>query len=253
MVREGVMTTATVVLTGDDVYEDLFGAGVELQGLLAAEGLATRVRIGTGSLGRDETTTDVLIALYRAAGDLGPRERAGLREAVAAGAGLLAVHSTAYFDDGATADAELAELIGARYLDHGPQPHESRYTVRLAEHPITAGVEPFDLQHEHYRLAVRPGSDVLAWRDAPYGREPLVTAHRYGQGRVCYLQFGHDLRAWASSGVRALVAGAARWLVAPPAAEPVPAAVPAAAARGPGGAPGTAPTRPTETESSDTP
>ncbi|MFF2050091.1 ThuA domain-containing protein [Leifsonia sp. NPDC058194] len=218
--------TATVVLTGDDVYEDLFGAGVELQGLLAAEGLATRVRIGCGTLGSDDRPGDAVIALYRAAGDLGAREREGLREAVAAGAGLLAVHSTAYFDDGPAEDDALAALIGARYLDHGPQPHESRYRVHLAAHPVTDGVAPFDLAHEHYRLQVRPGAEVLAWRDAPYGREPLVTAHRYGRGRVCYLQFGHDLRAWASGGVRALVAGAARWL-----AEPA-----------------SAPTRPTETE-----
>lgn len=227
------MTTATVVLTGDDVYEDLFGAGVELQELLAEEGLATRVRIGCGSLASG-APGDAVIALYRAAGDLGPRERAGLQDAVAAGTGLLAVHSTAYFDDGAEADDALAGLIGARYLDHGPRPHESRYRVHLAEHPVTAGVEPFDLEHEHYRLALQPGADVLAWREAPYGREPLVTAHRYGRGRVCYLQFGHDLRAWASEGVRALVAGAARWLT-----EPTAASTPAST---------TDPTRPTETE-----
>lgn len=238
--------TATVVLTGDDVYEDLFGAGVELQGLLAAEGLATRVRIGCGALGLDDPREDAVIALYRAAGDLGPRERAGLQEAVAAGAGLLAVHSTAYFDDGPAEDAALAELIGAQYLDHGPQPHESRYRVNLAAHPVTAGVEPFELEHEHYRLDVRPGAEVLAWRDAPYGREPLVTAHRYGRGRVCYLQFGHDLRAWASTGVRALVAGAARWLAEPgTAAAAVPGPVPAPATPA---TPATPSTRPTETE-----
>jgi len=234
LVKGDVMTTATVVLTGDDVYEDLFGAGVELQELLAEEGLVTRVRIGCGSLASGAPGDDAVIALYRAAGDLGPRERAGLQDAVAAGTGLLAVHSTAYFDDGAEADDALAGLIGARYLDHGPRPHESRYRVHLAEHPVTAGVEPFDLEHEHYRLALQPGADVLAWREAPYGREPLVTAHRYGRGRVCYLQFGHDLRAWASEGVRALVAGAARWLT-----EPTAASTPAST---------TDPTRPTETE-----
>lgn len=205
------MGTATVMLAGDDVYEDLFGAGVELQALLADEGLATRVRIGAGAL--RERTDDTVIALYRAAGELGEAERRGLEDAVAAGAGLLAVHSTAYFEDDA-----LADVIGARYVDHGPLPHESTFTVQLAPHPVTAGVEPFDVSHEHYRLEVRPGVDVLAWRDTSYGREPLVTAHAYGRGRVCYLQFGHDLRAWATTGVRALVANAASWLAEPHAA-----------------------------------
>jgi hypothetical protein len=214
--------TATVMLVGDDVYEDLFGAGVELQALFAQEGLATRVRVGAGSLrdtsaegGRPGAAGDDVIALYRAAGELGDSERRGLEHAVAGGAGLLAVHSTAYLEDDA-----LVPVIGARYLDHGPQPHESRFAVELAPHPVTDGVEPFELEHEHYRLAVEPGVDVLAWRDAPYGREPLVTAHAYGRGRVCYLQFGHDLRAWGSPQVRRLVTNAARWLAAPTTTRP---------------------------------
>ncbi|MDN4598968.1 ThuA domain-containing protein [Leifsonia virtsii] len=208
------MATATVMLVGDDVYEDLFGAGVELQALLAEEGLATRVRIGAGAL-RDAQTADGVIALYRAAGELDDAERRGLEEAVSGGAGLLAVHSTAYLEDD-----ELAPVIGARYVDHGPRPHESRFAVQLAPHPVTAGVAPFQLEHEHYRLAVQPGVDVLAWREAPYGREPLVTAHSYGRGRVCYLQFGHDLRAWGEPEVRRLVTNAARWLAAPTTTRP---------------------------------
>jgi type 1 glutamine amidotransferase len=217
--------TATVVLGGDDVYEDLFGAGIELQDLLAAEGLATRVRVGCGSLRDRADAGDAVIALYRAAGDLGPAERRGLREAVARGAGLLAIHSTAYDEDG-DRDDSLTALIGARYLDHGPTPHESRFAVQLAAHSVTEGIAPFELEHEHYRLAVRPDAEVLAWRQAPYGREPLVTVRRYGAGRVCYLQFGHDLRAWAASGVRALVAGAARWLAAPEPGGPTRSATP---------------------------
>jgi hypothetical protein len=233
--------TAKVLLAGDDVYEDLFGAGVELQALLADEGLATRVRIGSGSLrGQGD---DAVIALYRAAGELGEAERRGLEEAVAGGAGLLAVHSTAYFDDDA-----LADVIGARYLDHGPTPHESTFTVQLAPHPVTDGVEPFAVAHEHYRLAVQPGVDVLAWRDTAYGREPLVTAHSYGKGRVCYLQFGHDLRAWASTGVRALVANAARWLAEPARAAAGP---PTAGSLGPDApSPQASPARPADTEDS---
>lgn len=207
--------TATVMLVGDDVYEDLFGAGVELQALLAEEGLATRVRIGAGAL-RDTQTADGVIALYRAAGELDRAERRGLQRAVADGAGLLAIHSTAYLEDD-----DLVPVIGARYVDHGPHPHESRFAVQLASHPVTAGVAPFQLEHEHYRLAVEPGVDVLAWRDAPYGREPLVTAHSYGRGRVCYLQFGHDLRAWGEPEVRRLVTNAARWLAAPTTTRPI--------------------------------
>jgi type 1 glutamine amidotransferase len=200
-------TTAQVVIAGDDVYEDLFTASVELQDLLATDGFLTRVRMGTALFA--QPVDDDLIVLYRASGRFTDEERDGLAEAVAGGAGLLAIHSTAVFDD----DPELLRLFGARYTEHGPQPHESRFRVQPAEgHPETAGLTPFDLTHEHYRLELADGVDVLAWREAPYGREPLVTAHRYGAGRVCFVQFGHDLRVWDEPRVRDIITTAAAWL-----------------------------------------
>ncbi|MFF1877241.1 ThuA domain-containing protein [Leifsonia sp. NPDC058230] len=200
--------TAQVVIAGDDVYEDLFTASVELQDLLASAGFVTRVRMGTGLFAHP--LSDDLIVLYRAAGTFTPAEQRGLADAVAAGAGLLAIHSTAVFD----ADADLLALVGARYVDHGPQPHESRFRVDLAAHPVTAGLDPFELTHEHYRTEPADGVEVVAWREAPYGAEPLVVAHEYGAGRVCFVQFGHDLRVWDEPGVRATVMNAAAWLTA---------------------------------------
>ncbi|GAA1449201.1 ThuA domain-containing protein [Leifsonia poae] len=198
--------TAQVVIAGDDVYEDLFTASVELQDILAAAGFVARVRIGTACLA--EPLDDDLVVLYRAAGTFTAAERAGLAAAVSRGSGLLAVHSTAFFDD----DQELARLIGARFVDHGPLPHESRFGVALAGHPMTSAVEPFELTHEHYRLSLADGVEVLADRVSADGREPLVTAHRFGRGRVCFVQFGHDMRAWAEPGVRAILTEAADWL-----------------------------------------
>lgn len=198
--------TAQVVIAGDDVYEDLFTASVELQDLLAGAGFVTRVRVGTAVFAHP---IDVdLIVLYRASGAFTAAEQRGLMDAVAAGAGLLAIHSTAFFEP----SADLLGLIGTRYLDHGPVPHESRFPVAFAEHPVSAGVEPFELTHEHYRVEIVDGVDVVAWRDAPYGTEPLVTAHEYGAGRVCFVQFGHDLRVWDEPGVRSIVGNAAAWL-----------------------------------------
>lgn len=200
------LRTAQVVIAGDDVYEDLFTASVELQDLLSAAGFVTRVRMGT-ALFAHPVDAD-LIVLYRASGAFTAAEQRGLMDAVAAGAGLLAIHSTAFFEQ----DSELLALFGARYVDHGPVPHESRFPVVLAAHPVTAGVEPFELTHEHYRVETASGVEVVAWRNAAYGAEPLVTGHRYGAGRVCFVQFGHDLRVWDEQGVRSIVRNAARWL-----------------------------------------
>jgi type 1 glutamine amidotransferase len=209
MATSGIATgirTAQVVIAGNDVYEDLLTASVELQDLLASAGFVTRVRMGT-ALFAQPLDEDVIV-FYRAAGSFTEAEQRGLADAVAAGTGLLAIHSTAVFD----VDPDLLALFGARYAEHGPAPHESRFRVELAEHPVTAGLDPFELTHEHYRTELADGAQVVAWRDAPYGAEPLVVAHEYGAGRVCFVQFGHDLRMWDEPGVRETVSNAAAWV-----------------------------------------
>lgn len=208
------MRTAQVVIAGDDVYEDLFTASVELQDLLSAAGFVTRVRMGTALF--EHPVDDDLIVLYRAAGDFSPAEQRGLSDSVAGGAGLLSVHSSAVFDS----TPELLSLFGARYVEHGPAPHETRFEVRLGEHPVTAGVSEFELTHEHYRVELADGTDVAAWRETPYGAEPLVATRAYGAGRICFVQFGHDLRVWDEPAVRDIVANAAAWLAPASASEP---------------------------------
>jgi hypothetical protein len=200
--------TALVVVTGDDVYEDLFTAVDQLRDLLTAEGFVTRTAIGTDRLA--DAGADDLIVLYTAAGRFTVAQRQGLARAVETGAGLLAVHSTAVLTS--PPDQELFELIGSRYVSHGPPPHESRLRVRLdPDHELTRGIEPFELTHEHYRLVTAPDVRVLAWRTTADGPEPLVHVRAHGRGRVCYLQFGHDRRAWGEPAVRQLFRRAARW------------------------------------------
>ncbi|MEW2522013.1 ThuA domain-containing protein [Actinacidiphila alni] len=195
--------TALVVLGGDDVYEDLFTAASELRALLTDEGFVTRTALGTGRLETGHGAA--LIVLYTAAGRFTADQRAALADAVRRGAGLVALHST-------TVDAALFDLIGSRYVSHGPPPHESRFTVTLdGDHELTAGIDPFELTHEHYHVATAPGVRVLARRATRDGTEPLLHVREFGDGRVCYLQLGHDMRAWGEPAVRLLVRRAARW------------------------------------------
>jgi uncharacterized protein len=210
--------TAHVVISGDDVYEDLFGAASALQAELTGEGFVTRTSMGTAPL--DGATDADVIVLYTALGRFTAQQRVGLRRAVRGGCGLLALHSSAVLASPPgqldEADRLLAELIGSSYVSHGPPPHESRFEVLLdTGHEVTAGIAPFEVTHEHYRLATAPDVKVLAWRESEGGREPLVHVRTCGEGRVAYLQLGHDMRIWGEPAMRLLIRRAARWACRP--------------------------------------
>jgi type 1 glutamine amidotransferase len=219
-----------VVLNGDDVYEDLFSAGLKLQELLAGLGFATRTVMGTARLAAPaeqgapaeqaalaEEGAD-LIVLYTAMGYFPPARQAALAEAVRAGAGLLALHASNVFPSaGGRLDEDYRpafELIGSRYVSHGPRPHESRFRVEFRpDHMLSPGRGPFEITHEHYQLELASGAEVVAWRQSDAGPEPIAHVREHGRGRVCYLQLGHDMRAWDDPLVRTLVTRAALWAV----------------------------------------
>lgn len=214
---------ALVVIAGDDVYEDLFTASLKLQQLLVHAGFAARTAAGTARLAAAAEAD--LVVLYSALGLFPGACQQALAGAVAAGTGLIAVHSASVYPQSASggpaaSHATIAGLIGCRFISHGPQPHESRFTVRSsAVHTVTRGLAPFDITHEHYHLEVAPPGEVIAWRPAAPGavpaREPVCCVRRFGAGRVCYLQPGHDMRVWDEPAIRELFARAARWACRP--------------------------------------
>lgn len=204
------MDRCSVVVTGDDVYEDLFTGASALQQILIEQGFVATTSVGTAALAG--AAEQDLVVLYTAMGAFPLEHQVALAAAVRGGTGLVAVHSTNVHPQ---AGADLvASLVGSRYTSHGPPPHESRFRVELAEHhPITRGLAPFAITHEHYAVELLVEGEIAAWRTTPAGREPIVHTHRFGAGRVCYLQLGHNMQAWGEPSVRELVGRAAAWAV----------------------------------------
>lgn len=210
--------SALVVITGDDVYEDLFTASRSLQDILAGQGFATRAAMGTAALASQPAAG--LIVLYTAMGAFPPPDQLALAEAVRSGTGLIAVHAANVFPTagGRPADSfgQIFSLIGSRYAAHGPPPHESRFRVQTdPRSDVTRGIPPFEITHEHYHIEVAADAEVIAWRHTPAGREPVAYLRREGAGRVGYLQLGHDMRAWDEPPVRELIRRCARWACGP--------------------------------------
>ena len=158
-------------------------------------------------------------------------EVAGLRAAVAAGAGFAGWHGGII--DSFRASTDYLQLVGAQFAAH---PHAAvdrgrtdieayrRYTVRVtdagAEHPITAGIEDFDVFTEQYWVLADGLLTVLAdcVLEPGEGDEwahpvtmPVAWTRQWGQGRIFATSIGHTVGALKVPQVREIVERGMAW------------------------------------------
>jgi len=209
-------TRALVVVGGDDTHHDLLGAADVLTRIGAGAGFATAPAVGMQRFAnaRPETADADVYVLYDSGASFPGAQQAALAAAVAAGKGLVALHMSNVMSDPQGADRAFFELLGNHYLSHGPGHHEGRHRIEIvAQHPITDGVEDFELFDEYYEFAFADEDHlVLAERAREDGvRIPVLYVREVGEGRVVYLALGHDMRAWGEPPFRRLVTQAIRW------------------------------------------
>jgi uncharacterized protein len=97
----------------------------------------------------------------------------------------------------------FAVVLGGQFLGH---PKIAPYTVEISEpeHPLVAGISPFEVRDELYVLELHPPLEVLLHTrftgDCPGFEEghvsddeprPVLYLRRSGAGMVCYLTLGH--------------------------------------------------------------
>lgn len=211
---------AMVVINGDDTHHDLITAALVFQQIGIEAGFATRRAAGACRyLDPRAETAQCDVYLHYTSGGLFPTpQQQALAEAVAGGKGFVGVHCANIMHwrgDGLDpADQPLFELLGNRYLSHGPGHHEGRHTIEIvAGHPVTNGVTDFELFDEYYEFELADEKvEILAQRRRADGVViPVMYARDFGAGRVVYLALGHDMRAWGEPPFRKLVAQALAW------------------------------------------
>jgi len=134
-------------------------------------------------------------------------QMSALLGAVSHGVGYVGLHAaTATFRD----SKPYLEMVGSRFLRHPPI---RTFTVEILDpdHPVTHGVQSFEIEDERYELAdVAPGLQVLARAEG----HPMVYVTGYGEGRVCYIAPGHDHRTLGHPAYAKLVRQAIAWAAA---------------------------------------
>jgi type 1 glutamine amidotransferase len=161
-----------------------------------------------------------------------PPELAGLRTAVEAGTGLTGWHGG--IADSFRASSDYLQLVGGQFATHpAVGPGESRlqgeenfrdYTVHITElgrtHPVTAGLDDFDLHTEQYWVLSDELNDVLAttthpaedWQ--PWQRphtSPVVWTRLWGRGRIVVSTPGHSLDVLDHPSVRVIIERGMLW------------------------------------------
>ena len=146
--------------------------------------------------------------------------KAALTSFVSNGGGLLAGHTTPIcFDDW----PEWAEIVGGAWCwgvsSHPPVGSVTAHRTSTASgHPVIAGLpDTIDLYDEVYGdLAVGSDVEVLmtAKRHAADVDQPVVWAHRYGDGRTVFDGFGHNADSIGDAHHRRLIEQALAWVLA---------------------------------------
>ena len=216
------MSSPTALVVGETrfPFHDLDEMGPPLE---AALGGAAAPTLTTDR----ETLTDLsgydLVVDYTTDSTLTDDQREGLLDFVASGGGYLGVHSAA--DLTSVSDGEggldhrddpfprLRELVGGHFTGH---PEPSTFGVSVVDaHPVTEGVDGFQVFDEPYEVAVDDDVHVLARMDHPdLPDHPIVWVGGYGDGRVCYASLGHTREAFEHESYRRLLRNAVEWVTA---------------------------------------
>jgi len=156
----------------------------------------------------------------------------GLRAAVEAGAGLAGWHGG--IADSYRNTSDYLHLIGGQFACHpGKHPAERigeqsdnyvPYTVNMlpaaAEHPITAGIDDFDLVTEQYWVLTDDYIDVLATTTQavrewdPWHRpvtSPAIWTRQWGRGRIFVATPGHHVDILEEPSVNTLIKRGLLW------------------------------------------
>ena len=125
------------------------------------------------------------------------------------GGALLAVHAATVIGD---SDPALEKLLGGAFVRHPPQ-----FTFKAlplsAQHPITDGIEAFDVYDELYIERYHPSviiHMIAVYEEVAY---PVVWSRSEGGGRVAHIALGHASQTWELEPYQRLVLQTIRWLI----------------------------------------
>jgi len=150
-----------------------------------------------------------VVLFYGSGGNINEAQEQGLEGFVKGGGGMVGVHAT----DASKESDVYWRLIGGRFTGHGG----GSFMVRIeeTEHPITKGMEDFEISDETYRNQYPPDFKLhsLVHMDRGDEQQSMAWVLEIGKGRMFNTTLGHGDRAWANPHFQRLVVRGLYWSV----------------------------------------
>ena len=136
-----------------------------------------------------------------------PAQEKGLEEFVRNGGGMAGVHAT---DANKKSDVYW-RLFGGRFSGHGG----GKFMIRIEDkkHPVTAGMEDFEISDETYRNNYHPEAKIhsLVRMDRGQEQQSMAWVQEIGKGRMFCTTLGHGGQAWSNPQFQRLVVRGLYW------------------------------------------
>jgi putative membrane-bound dehydrogenase-like protein len=128
---------------------------------------------------------------------------------VKGGKGLIALHSASFCFRN---NDEVVEMIGGQFKSHKFDTIQN--VIVKPGHEVMKGITDFKTLDETYvHDKLSPNIEVLGERVEGDHREPYTWVRPYGEGRVFYTAYGHDLNTFTNQGFLDLVKNGIMWAV----------------------------------------
>lgn len=162
------------------------------------------------------------IVMYDMNPGLTPEQQANFAQLAQSGIGIVSMHHNM----GANRDwPEYRKIIGGKFVFENMEIDGQQYkpstwshgetmkvTVVDKQHPITQGVEDFEIHDETYGgYYTSADAKVLLKTDHPKNDPELAWVTQHGKSRVFYLMLGHDGLAYGNPSFRKVLHQGIRW------------------------------------------
>ncbi len=140
-----------------------------------------------------------------------PHQEKAIEEFVLNGGSFLVMHNSAW---NYPPDGGYRRTVAGYFQFHPPYMHFD-VNITDSEHPITQGVEDYEIEDEqHFIWFDNDRVDLFAVSQGKDGRQSASGySHEYGKGRVVYLANGHRLVVLQQPPVQRLLINAVNWLL----------------------------------------